>query len=51
MVAVWRAGPVGQCEFDTNRDLQSPHGLLGQIEAVLGSELLGSQSWSKIRVR
>jgi hypothetical protein len=35
----------------THRDLQPPHGLLGQIDAVLGSELLGSQCWSKIRVR
>jgi hypothetical protein len=32
-------------------NLQSPYGLLRQIDAVLGSELLGSQCWSKIRVR
>jgi hypothetical protein len=35
-------------QADSN--LKSPHGLLGQIDAVLGSELLGSQSGSKIRV-
>jgi hypothetical protein len=35
----------------TDGNLQPPHGLLGQIDAMLGSELLGSQSRPKIRVR
>jgi hypothetical protein len=34
-----------------DRDLQPPHGLLGQLDPVFGSELLGGQSGSKIHVR
>jgi len=30
-----------------DRDLQPPHGLLGQLDPVFGSELLGGQSGPK----
>jgi hypothetical protein len=49
LLNLWRPELPGNSQADGN--LESPHRLLGQIDAVLGSELLASQSRSKIRVR
>jgi hypothetical protein len=49
LLNLWRPKLPGNPPADGN--LESPHGLLGEIDAVLGSELLASQSRSKICVR